>query len=279
MCQYSSVDGHPTDWHLVHLGAFARGGAALVFTEATAVTPEGRISPEDAGIWTDAQADDYRRITAFIRSQGAVPGHPARARRPQGVDVRVPWKGRGIGRRSTTAAGRRSAPSPIAFGGYAGAEGADRRRDRGARRRRSPTPRAARSPPASRSSRSTPRTATCCTSSSRRCPTSARTPTAAISPAAAGSLLEVVDAVRAVWPDDQPLFVRVSATDWVDGGLERRRGRRGRADLADHGVDLIDVLQRRHCRRPADPARPGLPGAVRARGARGQRAAGRRRSG
>ena len=74
MCQYSSVDGHPTDWHLVHLGSFARGGAGLVVQEATAVTAEGRISPWDAGIWTDAQAEDYRRITDFVRSQGAVPG-------------------------------------------------------------------------------------------------------------------------------------------------------------------------------------------------------------
>jgi len=92
MCQYSSVDGHPTDWHLVHLGAFARGGAALVFTEATAVTPEGRISPQDAGIWTEAQAHDYRRITAFIKGQGAVPGiQLAHAGRKASCDK--PWNG------------------------------------------------------------------------------------------------------------------------------------------------------------------------------------------
>ncbi len=74
MCQYSSVDGRPTDWHLVHLGSFARGGAGLVVTEATAVTPEGRISPADAGIWTDEQAADYRRITDFIHSEGSLAG-------------------------------------------------------------------------------------------------------------------------------------------------------------------------------------------------------------
>ena len=60
MCQYSSVDGAPTDWHLVHLGQFAAGGAGLVMTEATAVTPEGRISPQDAGIWSDELAAAYR---------------------------------------------------------------------------------------------------------------------------------------------------------------------------------------------------------------------------
>jgi len=69
MCQYTSVDGMPTDWHLVHLGARATGGAGLVLTEATAVTPEGRISPGDAGIWNDEQATAYERITASARAR------------------------------------------------------------------------------------------------------------------------------------------------------------------------------------------------------------------
>ncbi len=74
MCQYSveARDGVPTDWHLVHLGSFARGGAGLVMTEATAVVPEGRISAWDTGIWSDAQAEAWRPIAAFIRSQGAL---------------------------------------------------------------------------------------------------------------------------------------------------------------------------------------------------------------
>ncbi|MCU1409509.1 MAG: NADH:flavin oxidoreductase/NADH oxidase [Rhodoglobus sp.] len=76
LCQYSVElrDGVPTDWHLVHLGSFALGGAGLVMTEATAVSPEGRISPEDTGLWNSEQRDAWARITAFIRSQGAVPG-------------------------------------------------------------------------------------------------------------------------------------------------------------------------------------------------------------
>lgn len=76
MCQYSvfAGDGVPTDWHLVHLGGFAKGGAGVVFAEATAVSPEGRISPFDTGIWTDEQAAAWSRITAFLRSQGAVAG-------------------------------------------------------------------------------------------------------------------------------------------------------------------------------------------------------------
>lgn len=74
MCQYSAVDGVPNDWHLVHLGSFARGGAGLVFTEATAVTPEGRISPEDTGIWNDEQQAAWTRIVDFLHSQGATAG-------------------------------------------------------------------------------------------------------------------------------------------------------------------------------------------------------------
>jgi 2,4-dienoyl-CoA reductase-like NADH-dependent reductase (Old Yellow Enzyme family) len=74
MCQYSAVDGMPNDWHLVHLGSFARGGAGLVFTEATSVVPEGRISPEDTGIWNDEQQAAWARIVAFIHGQGAVAG-------------------------------------------------------------------------------------------------------------------------------------------------------------------------------------------------------------
>ncbi|MGY6498361.1 MAG: NADH:flavin oxidoreductase/NADH oxidase [Microcella sp.] len=73
LCQYSSLgaDGMPTDWHLVHLGSFARGGAGLVMAEATAIVPEGRISPHDTGIWNDEQAIAWRRVTDFIHSQGA----------------------------------------------------------------------------------------------------------------------------------------------------------------------------------------------------------------
>src|SRR5678815_2496764 len=74
MCQYSSVDGFATDWHLVHLGSRAVGGASLVIVEATAVVPEGRISPHDLGIWNDRHVEMLARIAAFIRAHGAVPG-------------------------------------------------------------------------------------------------------------------------------------------------------------------------------------------------------------
>ncbi|HEV2831684.1 MAG TPA: oxidoreductase, partial [Hanamia sp.] len=74
MCQYSSVDGFANDWHLVHLGARAVGGAGLVFTEATAVSPEGRISPDDLGLWNDNHIFFLKPITDFIKRNGAVPG-------------------------------------------------------------------------------------------------------------------------------------------------------------------------------------------------------------
>src|ERR1700691_4008231 len=74
MCQYSSEEGMPTDWHLVHLGSRAVGGAALVMVEATAVSPEGRISPWDSGIWSAEHGRAFGRITRFIKEHGAVPG-------------------------------------------------------------------------------------------------------------------------------------------------------------------------------------------------------------
>lgn len=92
MCQYSSEDGMPTDWHLVHLGSRAVGGAGLVIQEATAVSPEGRISPSDAGIWSDAHTEAYKRITTFIKSQGAVAGIQL-AHAGRKASTAEPWNG------------------------------------------------------------------------------------------------------------------------------------------------------------------------------------------
>src|SRR5689334_6453809 len=118
MCQYSSEDGMPTDWHLVHLGSRAVGGAALVMVEATAVVPEGRISPWDSGIWSDAHAGAFRRITRFIREAGAVPAvQLAHAGRKASTDA--PWRG-GKPVPPSPQGGWQSgwqpvAPSPVAF--------------------------------------------------------------------------------------------------------------------------------------------------------------------
>lgn len=92
MCQYTAVDGFANDWHLVHLGSRAVGGAALVIQEATAVTPEGRISPDDVGIWKDEHIEKLRQITSFINSQGAIAGIQL-AHAGRKASLSAPWKG------------------------------------------------------------------------------------------------------------------------------------------------------------------------------------------
>src|SRR6201747_566964 len=117
MCQYSSVDGRVGDWHLAHLGSFARGGAGLVLTEASAVTPEGRISPQDAGIWDDVQAGDWQRIVSFVAGQGAVPGIQL-AHAGRKASTQRPWDGQGY---VDPADGgwQTVAPSPLPYGDWA----------------------------------------------------------------------------------------------------------------------------------------------------------------
>src|SRR5882672_9325195 len=92
MCQYSSQDGFANDWHLVHLGSRAMGGASIVFTEATAVTAEGRIAPEDLGIWKDAHIEFLARIVRFLAGQGVVPGMQLAHAGRKGSTQR-PWEG------------------------------------------------------------------------------------------------------------------------------------------------------------------------------------------
>ncbi len=113
MCQYSSVDGFANDWHLVHLGTRAVGGAALVFTEATAVSPEGRISPDDLGIWKDEHVPFLKRITTFIKEQGSVPGIQL-AHAGRKASHLSPWKGR-VALTENEGGWQTVAPSAIAF--------------------------------------------------------------------------------------------------------------------------------------------------------------------
>jgi 2,4-dienoyl-CoA reductase-like NADH-dependent reductase (Old Yellow Enzyme family) len=238
MCQYSSVDGHPTDWHLVHLGSLARGGAGLVLTEATAVTPAGRISPADAGIWTDAQAADYERITTFVRSHGAIPGIQL-AHAGRKASTRVPWLGRGYvdpadGGWQTVGA------SPVGYADWPAPREltVDELREH---------PRAwaaaARRALAAGFEVAEIHAAHGYLLHQFLSPLSNRRDDAYGGDLAGRSrlLIEVVDAVRAEWPDDKPLFVRVSATDWVDGGLTVDEVVLVAKELAGHGVDLVDV--------------------------------------
>jgi 2,4-dienoyl-CoA reductase-like NADH-dependent reductase (Old Yellow Enzyme family) len=238
MCQYSSTDGHPSDWHLVHLGSLARGGAGLVVQEATAVTPEGRISPWDAGIWNDAQAEDYARIVAFVRGQGAVPGIQLAHAGRKGSTQR-PWDGRGYVDPADGGYGT-VAPSPVAFGDW-------------------PVPKEL-------SADDIAGLVEAFAAAARRALVAGFEVAEIhgahgylihefLSPLAnqradeyggdlAGRsrfLLEVVRAVRAVWPDDKPLLVRLSATDWVHDGWDVQQTVEVARSLAGEGVDLVDV--------------------------------------
>lgn len=113
MCQYSAHDGMPDDWHLVHLGSRAVGGAGLVFSEASAVSPEGRISPADTGIWNDAQAAAWARITRFLKQQGAVAGMQL-AHAGRKASTAVPWAG-GAPLTPDQGGWKTVAPSALAF--------------------------------------------------------------------------------------------------------------------------------------------------------------------
>jgi 2,4-dienoyl-CoA reductase-like NADH-dependent reductase (Old Yellow Enzyme family) len=238
MCQYSSTDGRPNDWHLVHLGSLARGGAGLVLTEATAVSPEGRISPQDAGIWNDEQAEDYARINAFVRAQGAVPGIQL-AHAGRKASAYAPWQGSGTVPESE-GGWPTTAPSALAFGDFA--------------------------VPAQLPLAQIPALLETWAAAARRAvaagfqvlelhaahgyllhqflsPLSNHRTDAYGGDLAARArlLLEVVDAVRAAIPDGTVLFVRLSATDWVPGGLVVEDTAEVAGWLKEHGVDLIDV--------------------------------------
>src|SRR3954468_9382030 len=115
MCMYSSEDGLANEWHLVHLGSRAVGGAGLVIAEATAVSPEGRISPGDAGIWADKHVEPIARINRFLKEHGAIPGIQI-AHAGRKASVSRPWEGDSS--LSDDAGGWRTlAPSAVAFGG------------------------------------------------------------------------------------------------------------------------------------------------------------------
>ena len=113
MCEYSSIDGFANDWHLVHLGSRAIGGTALIFTEATAVSPEGRITPDDLGIWKDDHIEFLKRITIFIEAHGAVPGIQL-AHAGRKASHFSPWKG-GKALQKDEGAWETLAPSSIAY--------------------------------------------------------------------------------------------------------------------------------------------------------------------
>jgi 2,4-dienoyl-CoA reductase-like NADH-dependent reductase (Old Yellow Enzyme family) len=245
MCEYSSEDGFANDWHLVHLGSRAVGGAGLVFTEATAVTPEGRISPQDLGLWKDEHIAPLARITAFLHSQGAHAGIQL-AHAGRKASTFRPWSGEGVITPENGGWSNVLAPSAIPFApnypqpheldqsGIAAITQAFRaaavRADKAGfdvieihaahgyllHEFLSPI--------------SNHRSDEYGGSFESR----------------ARLLLEVVAAVREVWPRERPLFVRISATDWVEksgeeGGWDLPQSVQLAALLRDRGVDLVDV--------------------------------------
>jgi 2,4-dienoyl-CoA reductase-like NADH-dependent reductase (Old Yellow Enzyme family) len=239
MCQYSCVDGVPNDWHLVHLGSRAVGGAALVMTEAAAVTPEGRISPEDAGMWNDAQMQAWKPIAEFIKAQGAVASIQL-AHAGRKASTFAPWRGQGKVEK-TNGGWDVIGPSDVAFSEHyprphemtkaevratvdAFADAAKRALGAGFQ---VPEIHAAHGYLAHEflSPLSNQRHDVYGGSLENRM----RFP------------LEICAAVREIWPRDLPVFLRISASDWKDGGWDIAQSIELCKRAKALGIDLIDV--------------------------------------
>lgn len=255
MCQYSSNEGFLNDWHFVHLASRAVGGAGLVFTEATAVTPEGRISPDDLGIWDDVQAVPFERLSRFIKGEGAAFGIQLAHAGRKGSTLR-PWDGNGA--------------VPPAQGGWEPLGPTDTPFGP-----EYPTPRAMTKDDISRIVDAFTRAAF----RARRAGFDVVEVHAAhgylihefLSPLSntradeyGGSFenrirlcLEVVEAVRKVWPDDLPVLVRISATDWTEGGWDLNQSVELARRLNALGVDLIDCSSGGNVPHAKIPVGPG----------------------
>ena len=239
MCEYSSEDGFANDWHFVHLGTRAVGGAGLVFTEATAVTPEGRISPEDLGIWKDDHVEMLSRIVRFVHAQGSVPGMQL-AHAGRKASTYRPWSGNGAIGESEGGWKNVLAPTAIAF--------ADNYPQ-----------------PVGMSKQDIASTVNAFAAAAKRALAAGFRVIEIhaahgylihefLSPLSnqrtdeyGGSfenrtrmLREIVQATRKVWPDDRPLFTRISATDWTESGWDIEQSIELARQLEPLGVDLID---------------------------------------
>jgi 2,4-dienoyl-CoA reductase-like NADH-dependent reductase (Old Yellow Enzyme family) len=256
MCQYSSQDGYANDWHFVHLGSRAVGGAGLVLTEATAVLPEGRISPQDLGIWADEHIEMLSRIVSFIHEQGTVAGMQL-AHAGRKASTYRPWEAAGAISESEGGWKKVVAPSAVAF--------ADNY----------PMPQALTSDGIQEV------IAAFVASARRACQAGFRVLEIH---AAHGYLIheflspfsnrreddyggsfenrtrlcrEVVAGVRSSWPKELPLFVRISATDWIDGAWNIDESVKLARQLKPIGVDLIDCSSGGNVPHANIPAGPG----------------------
>jgi 2,4-dienoyl-CoA reductase-like NADH-dependent reductase (Old Yellow Enzyme family) len=256
MCEYSSADGFASDWHLVHLGSRAVGGAGLIFTEATAVAAEGRISPQDLGLWKDEHIAPLARIVDFLHSQGACAGIQL-AHAGRKASTFRPWEGEGAVLPEQGGWSEVLAPSAIRF-----AENYPQPRELDtagiARVRREFRDAAVRADRAGfdvieihaahgyllqefLSPISNHRGDNYGGSFENR----------------VRLLLEVVADIREVWPRERPLFVRISATDWTEGGWELPDSVRLGALLRERSVDLIDVSSGGNVAAARVPVGPG----------------------
>ncbi|MEO8584794.1 MAG: NADH:flavin oxidoreductase/NADH oxidase [Acidobacteriota bacterium] len=255
MCMYSAEEGVPNDWHLVHLGSRAVGGAALVMAEATGVSPVGRISPGDTGIWNDAQVTAFARITAFIASRGAVPGIQL-ADAGRKASTHVPWDG-GRPLAASEGAWTTLGPSAIPF-----EEGSP--------------------PPREMTAADMDEVVDAFVAATGRAVDAGFQVVEVhaahgyllhefLSPLSnrrtdefGGPLenrmrfpLRVAGAVRAAFPAGRPVFVRVSATDWTDGGWDLTQSIVFSRCLKERGVDLVDCSSGGNVANAKIPVAPG----------------------
>ncbi len=256
MCQYSSVDGFADDWHLVHLGSRAVGGAALVFVEATAVTAQGRISPGDMGIWDDRHIEPLARIARFVERMGAVPAIQL-AHAGRKASCAVPWKGGAFLKTPEEGGWPIVAPSPIPF--------------------------VETDPPPQELDQAGINAVIAAFAAAARRAIAAGFRILEIHSAHGylshsflsplrnhrtdrygGSLenrmrftLEAAAAIRQVMPADMPLFTRISATDWAEGGWDLEQSIELARCLKPLGVDLIDCSSGALVRTAKMPIAPG----------------------
>ena len=257
MCEYSCDDGFASDWQLVHLGSRAVGGAALVFTEATAVTPAGRISPQDLGLWKEEHIAPLARITAFLHSQGAHAGIQL-AHAGRKASTWRPWSGEGKIAPDQGGWQNVLAPSAIPFtANYPQPQQLDRAGIAAIA--------AAFREAALRAGRAGFDVIEIHSAHGYLLHEFLSPISNHRSDEYGGSfenrvrlLLEVVASVREVWPAPRPLFVRFSATDWTEGGWDLPESVRLAALLRDRGVDLIDVSSGGNVPAAAIPVGPGF---------------------
>jgi 2,4-dienoyl-CoA reductase-like NADH-dependent reductase (Old Yellow Enzyme family) len=239
MCEYSSQDGFAGDWHLVHLGSRAVGGAALVFTEAAAVSPEGRISFADLGIWKDEHIENLKRITHFIESQGAIPGIQL-AHAGRKASHQEPWNGGKQISKTENKGWETLGPSPIPFSQE---EETPLSLDLEGIQKIIGDFREA----ALRSFKAGFKIIEIHAAHGYLIH-EFLSPLSNIRKDQYGGsfenririLLEVIAAIKSVWPGDLPIFVRISATEWTDGGWSAEDSVALSRELGNLGIDLID---------------------------------------